>query len=189
VLLGAPRAADAQTYPAQSSRAPSDRWEFRVASGGLVPTGGQRVSLKDAHLTAAQLSYVVVPSFALTATAGWARSRDLASVGDPRIDVFTYDLGAEARAPEWFAGRAVTFRPFVGAGAGARSYNHRKLDLDATHDVAGYGTVGGEFRAGRVGVRLEARDYVTGFKPLAGGGRATTRNDLVLMASLRISRR
>jgi hypothetical protein len=42
----------------------------------------------------------------------------------------------------------VTFRPFVGAGAGGRSYNHRKLDLDATHDVAGYGTVGGEFGAG-----------------------------------------
>jgi hypothetical protein len=83
----------------------------------------------------------------------------------------------------------VTFRPFVGAGAGGRSYNHRKLDLDATHDVAGYGTVGGEFGAGRVGLRLEVRDYVTGFKPLVGRGSATTRNDLVLMAGLRFNRR
>ena len=184
VLLGAPRAADAQTFPVQPAK-----WEFRIPVGGLVPTGGQRASLKDAHLTAAQLSYVIRPPVALTATVAWARSRDLASVGDPRINVFAYDLGAEARAPEWFAGRAVTFRPFVGAGAGGRSYNHPKLDLDATHDIAGYGTVGGEFGAGRVGLRLEVRDYVTGFKPLVGRGRATTRNDLVLMAGLRFNRR
>jgi hypothetical protein len=184
VLLGAPRATDAQTVPVQP-----DSWEFRIPVGGLVPTGEQRASLKDAHLTAAQLSYVVRPPFAITATVAWARSRDLASVGDPRLDVFAYDLGAEARAPKWFADRAVTFRPFVGAGAGGRSYNHRTLDLDATHDIAGYGTVGGELGARRVGLRVEVRDYVTGFKPLVGSGSAKTRNDLVLMAGLRFVRR
>jgi hypothetical protein len=46
------------------------KWEFRIPVGGLVPTGGQRASLKDAHLTAAQLSYVIRPPFALTATVG-----------------------------------------------------------------------------------------------------------------------
>jgi hypothetical protein len=184
VLFGAPSAAEAQTSPAQLRM-----WEFRISSGGLVPTGALRESLKDAHLTAAQVSYAVRPAFAITATVGWARSRDLASAADPKLDVFTYDLGAEARAPEWFASRAVTFRPFVGAGAGARSYNHHSLDRDATHNVAGYGTVGGEFGAGRVGLRLEARNYVTGFKPLAGVGGAKTRNDLALMAGLRFNRR
>ena len=174
----------ARTSMAQAPAEPTGAWEFRVPAGGLVPTGAQRSALKDAHLSAAQLSYAVRPAFAITATVGWARSRDLAAADDPKLDVFTYDLGAEARAPEWFAGRAVTFRPFVGAGAGARSYNHRKLNVDATHNVAGYAAVGGELGMGRVGLRLEARDYVTGFKPLVGGGSARTRNDIVALLGL-----
>jgi hypothetical protein len=184
LLLASARTATAQV-PAEPSRA----WEFRVPTGGLVPTGAQRNALKDAHLSAVQLSFPVRPAFAITATAGWARSRDLASANDPKLDVFTYDLGAEARAPEWFAGRAVTFSPFVGAGAGARSYNHRTLDVDATHNVAGYGAVGGELRAGRVGLRLEARDYVSGFRPLADRGSARTRNDVVALLSLSLRTR
>ena len=178
--------ASARTSTAQAPAEPTGAWEFRVPSGGLVPTGAQRNALKDAHLSAAQLSYAVRPAFAITATVGWARSRDLASANDPKLDVFTYDLGAEARAPEWLASRAVTFSPFVGAGAGARSYNHRKLDLDATHNVAGYGAVGGELGMGRVALRLEARDYVSRFRPLVGGGSARTRNDVVALLGLRL---
>jgi hypothetical protein len=82
----------------------------------------------------------------------------------------------------------VTFTPFAGVGAGARSYNYRNLDVDATHNVAGYGTVGGELGMGRVGLRLEVRDYVTGFKPLVGGGTADTRNDVVILVGLRFDR-
>jgi hypothetical protein len=55
--------------------------------------------------------------------------------------------------------------------------------------VAGYGAVGGELRAGRVGLRLEARDYVSGFRPLAGGGSARTRNDVVALLSLSLRKR
>jgi hypothetical protein len=191
ILVVAARAADAQTSPAQAARtSPQHRgaWEFLVPGGGLVPTGVQRSVIKDAHMTAAQVSYAVRPAFAITGTVGWARSRDLASAGDPKLDIFTYDLGAEARTPEWFKGRSVTFRAFAGAGAGARSYNHRKLDVDATHDIAGYGAVGGELGMGRVGLRLEVRDYATGFKPLGGGGTADTRNDLAILAGLRFTR-
>jgi hypothetical protein len=175
-----PAAADAQA----TRSAPVNGWEFLMSSGVLVPTGAQRDALKDARLSTAQLSYVVRSRFAMTTMVGWARSRDLASANDPKLDVFTYDLGAEARAPEWFAGRSVTFTPFVGAGGGARSYNHRKLEVDATHNVAGYAAVGGEFAMGRVGLRVEARDYVSGFRPLVGGGRAHVRNDVVALLGL-----
>ena len=41
---------------------------------------------------------------------------------------------------------------------------------------------------GALGLRLEVRDYVAGFKPLAGGGTADTRNDVVIMAGLRFDR-
>lgn len=139
-------------------------------------------------MSAAQLSWVVRPSLAITGTFGWARSRDLASVDTPKLDVFSSDVGVELRGTEWFADRAMTLKPFAGLGAGARSYNYRNLNVDATNNLAGYGTVGGELGVGRVGVRLEVRDYVTGFKPLAGTGTPATRNDVMMMLGFRFNR-
>jgi hypothetical protein len=187
LLVAAPRAADAQAaHPAPAFRS---SWELLASSGALVPTGAQRAALKDASLSAAQLSYVVRSRFAVTTTVGWARSRDLLAEGDPKLSVFTYDVGVEARAPRWLAGDAVTFTPFAGAGAGGRSYDYRGRDVDATHGVAGYVTAGGELGAGRLRVRVEARDYVTGFRPLVGGGAAAARNDVMLLAGLRYTRK
>ena len=103
--------------------------------------------------------------------------------------MFTYDLGAEARANRWIAGDALTFSPFAGVGAGARSYNYRGLDVDATHNLAAYGSVGGEIGYRRIRLRLEARDYLTGFKPLAAEGTTGRRNDLTVMAGLRFTAR
>jgi hypothetical protein len=173
------RAAEAQTTPAHEAG-----WEFIVPGGLVVPTGAQRGAIKRANLTAAQLSYVVRPALAITTTFGWARSRDIVSANEPKLDVFTYDLGAEVRAPRWKEGHALAFSPFAGVGAGARTYNYRSLHVDATHNLAAYGSVGGVLSRGRVSLRLEARDYVTGFKPLDGRGAADTRNDIVLLAGL-----
>ncbi len=153
-----------------------------------MPTGNQRTYLKNAQVTAAQVSWVVRPSVAITGTFGWARSRDLRATDTPKLDVFTSDLGLELRGARRFADRAVTFDPFVGLGAGARSYNYRTLDVDATNNLAAYGTVGGELGMGRVGVRLEVRDYATGFKPLVGAGKSDRRNDVVMMVGLRFNR-
>ena len=123
---------------AQSAPAPKPSWEFLVASGTLIPTGAQRQDLQRANITAAQLAYVVRPDLAITGTFGWARSRDLASVARPRLDVFTYDLGAEVRSMRWAEGRATTFSPFAGAGVGGRSYNYHSPNVDSTHNAAGY---------------------------------------------------
>ena len=183
-LLLAPIHMSAQT-PAPQART----WELRFTSGGLVPMGNQRNYLKDAQLSAAQLSWVVRPSLAFTGTFGWARSRDLASAESPKLDVFASDLGVEARPVRWLIDRAVSFTPFVGFGAGVRSYNYRTLDVDATHNFAAYGAAGGELGMGRVGLRLEVRDYSSGFKPLVGGGTSDTRNDVVIMAGVRFDRK
>jgi len=162
------------------------RWELVAPTGAILPTGSQRHAIKRGNLSAVQLAYLVRPGLAITSTLGWARSRDVATTGSPKLDVFTYDVGAELRARRWLAGKTMSVSPFAGVGAGGRSYNHRKLDVDATHNVAAYGSVGGDFGIRRVRVRLEARDYVTGFKPLIGGGEARTGNDVVLMAGLRL---
>jgi len=165
---------------------PKSRWELRVPSGTLIPTGAQRDFIKRGNLTATQLTYVAPSGLAITSTVGWARSRDAATTDNPKLDVFTYDVGAELRAPHSITGEAVTFIPFTGVGAGGRSYNYRNLDVGATHNAAAYGSVGGELGFARVRVRLEARDYVTGFKPLSGAGLARTGNDVVVMVGVRL---
>ncbi|MEO7083078.1 MAG: hypothetical protein ABI442_07725 [Gemmatimonadaceae bacterium] len=102
MLLWGARVAMAQ------ARADSARtWEVRATSGGFIPTGVARNTLKDAQLSAIQVSWLVRPLFALTGTFGWARSRDLRTTDHPKLDVFSYDVGAEARGSEWFTGSPV----------------------------------------------------------------------------------
>ena len=195
VLAGGASAAVAQTMTEQkpvqeqSATEQKPKWEFLIASGTLIPTGAQRGAFKRANLTTAQLSYVVRPHIAINSTLGWARSRDVASVGTPKLDIFTYDLGAEARASRWNAGHTMTFSPFAGGGAGARSYVSRSNDSDATHQFAPYVSAGGElsFRPGvrQVHVRLEVRDYMSG---LFGQGTGGARNDVVAMIGLRFTK-
>lgn len=180
LLAGAPRFAAAQPElnPA--------RWEFLMSSGAVVPTGPQRDAISSGALSTAQLTWVARPALAVTGTFGWARSHDKSFAGEPALDLFSYDMGGEARAPFRPVGKAVTFRPIVGAGVGARSYNHRHLDLAVSHDLAAYGGVGADVGVGPVQVRLEARDYVLGFKALDGRGPSDTRSELAFMAGLRL---
>jgi hypothetical protein len=185
IMFGSASSALAQ----DAAPAARNGWELLFSSGALVPTGVQRSVVKDAPLSTAQVSYVMRSRFAITTMAGWARSRDLATADDPKLDVFTFDVGAEARAPRLIAGETMSFTPFIGAGAGSRSYNYRGIDVDATHNVAGYGAVGGELGKGRVHVRLEVRDYLSRFKPLSGAGTPGTRNDVVALVGLRLTKR
>ena len=180
LLLASTRPAAAQTPPQ-----PPAAWEFYVSGGWLIPTGAQRASLKGADLTAVVVSYVPHPSFAITATFEWARSHDLAIAGEPKLDIFIGDVGAEARGPQLSLGSTWKVAPFLGAGGGARSTNIPRLPTDPTTSLTAYGSAGGEFAIHRVHLRLEIRDYVSSFKPLAGSGKAATRNDVVIMLGLR----
>ena len=75
------------------------------------------------------------------------------------------------------------FTPFAGLGVGGRTYDYRDLDLDAKTNAAGFGVLGGELGFGRTGLRIEARDYVSRFKPFTGGD-SKTRNDVTVAAGL-----
>jgi hypothetical protein len=176
LLAAAPAAAQAQTQ----SEGPG--FELRPFVGAYLPTGAQRDVLEDAVLAGAQASWRILPAFAITGTFGWAPSTDRLTAGTPRLDVYQYDLGAELRAASWRSGATWTFSPFVGLGAGGRTYDYRDGDVDPTSNVAGYATVGGDVGLGPFGLRVEARDYVSRFKPLAGTGDARTRNDVALAA-------
>jgi hypothetical protein len=176
--MAAPSDAAAQTTP--------ERFQLMLNSGKLVPTGAQRDAFETSNLTAAQFFYSVHPAVAVTAALGWARSRDAVAVSNNRVDVFTYDAGAEVRAPALAIGNGITFRPMAGLGAGARSYNYRHRDVDATHNVAAYGSAAGELGYRRVRIRIEARDYVTSFQPLIGEGSSDTRNDVAVIVGVRV---
>ena len=161
----------------------SNGFEIRPYAGAFIPTGKQRDLLKDAVMVGGQASYRIVPQLALTGTLGWSPSKDRITPGDQTLDVWQYDLGAELRAPSWFTSGAWDFTPFVGLGAGGRTYNYRDLDVDSKTNVAGFGTLGGELGFGRIGLRIEGRDYVSQFKPFDGGD-SKTRNDVTVAAGL-----
>lgn len=188
LLIASTSAVGAQSADS-AAIAPSRGWEVLGSSGALLPMGAQRSSLKRAPLSTAQVLYVITPRVAITTTLGWGRSRDLAAVGTPKLSVFTYDLGIEARAPRWRQASTFSVLPFAGLGAGGRSYDHRGRDVDATHHLAGYASLGGELGAGRVRLRIEGRNYLSRFTPLAGNGPAATRQDFTLLAGLRLTRK
>jgi hypothetical protein len=173
-----------------SNTVPSTRpWTLRFTSGALVATGDQRNSFKDAQLSAAGLSWRVLPSLSITGTFSWARSRALDVAGRGKVDVFTSDLGVEAETKTWSPSAAVRFKLFAGTGAGVRSYNYRNSAEDAAHHPAGYLAVGGDVSVGRMGLRLEARDYASRFTSPAGARTTDTRNDLVISAGLYFKKR
>jgi len=178
----------ATVQPAHAQTPPeSPKWEFLVSNGQLVPTGAQRDEFDRGNLTAIQVGYVATARLVVTGTAVWGRTRTT-SIGTSRLDVFSYDLGAEVRGDSSAIANWLSLMPFAGIGTGGRSYNYRHLPVDATHNLAAYVSVGAEFgiRWGRL--RIEARNYVAGFKPLEGGRGSATRNDVVVMTGLRFGR-
>ena len=184
-LSGALAATSAHAQAVASS--PGIGFEVRPYAGAYIPTGTQRDLLKDAVLVGAQASYRILPQLALTGTFGWSPSKDRIADGNQTLDLYQYDLGAEVRAPSWFASSAGAwdFTPFAGIGVGGRTYDYRDLDVDSKTNVAGYGALGAELGFGRTGVRFEARDYVSQFEPLSGGD-TKTRNDVTLAAGLTV---
>jgi hypothetical protein len=161
-------------------------FELRPYVGAYIPTGEQRDLLKDAVLVGAQASYSIRPQLALTGTFGWSPSKDRITIGDQTLDLFQYDLGVEGRWANAYVAPSWRFEPFAGLGVGGRTYRYRDLEVDSKTNVAGYGALGGEFGFGRVGLRIEARDYVSRFEPLIDDGDAKTRNDVTLAAGLTV---
>lgn len=175
---------------AQATLTPPARWEFLMSSGTLIPTGVQRSTVARGGHSTAQLTFRLTPIVAASATLGWARSRDRAAGNDARLDVFMYDVGAELRAPriagDSTARAAFTLTPFVGLGAGARTYNSHAPGTTAANHATGYLSAGGEIGRARLRLRIDVRDYLSGPTPFRG---RDARNDVVVTAGLRLVRK
>lgn len=173
---------------AQPSTATRPGFELLVPSGTVVPTGAQEDDVKRANMTAIQLSYGLRPELVVTATAGWARTTPLGMGPQAKLDLFTYDAGVEYRLPRRSGDRRINIKPFTGAGVGARTHSYSHVDVATTHNLAAYGSAGAELGLYRVRVRLEVRDYVTRMTPQGAGG-TERRNDIAVLAGLRIALR
>lgn len=171
---------------AQSSTPKTPGFELVVPSGTVVPTGTHRDTIKRGNLTAMQVSYGLRPDLVLTGMFGWARTRPIGLGSDARLDMLSYDIGAEYRLPRRSTDTRVNFKPFAGLGAGARTYNYRHIDVATTHDMAAYVSAGAEVGLGRVRLRLEARDYVSG-SGLAHSSDRNPKNDIAVLAGLRLA--
>jgi len=166
---------------AQSGGGSQQAFAIRPFVGGYVPTGAQRDFLKGSVFAGGQASWQVIPELALVGTFGWSPSNDKITSGQPKLDLYQYDLGAELSQPGMWG-----FSPFVGLGVGGRTYNYRSLDVSTKTDFDGYGAIGGDIPFRTFALRLEARDYVSQFKPLNSSGGTQTRNDVALAAGLSI---
>lgn len=150
--------------------------EIRPFAGVFVPVGASRADFKSATMVGAQAAMELNRHFHGLASLGWTHGHNKFFARD-RTDIWQYDVGAEVNAVRdlgwgWY------FRPFLGAGAGGRSYNYRDT-AKTTHCTAGYGTLGTELQRNVVALRVEARDYLSCFEsPITEKKR--TRNDLAL---------
>lgn len=177
--------------PALAQQARGDRaFSIRIPTGAFVPTGTRARLMNDASTNAVQLAWTLRPALAITGTFAWAHSRNLATVGPAtnRLDVFTADLGLERRVASLCGECRTGFTAFTAAGAGARRYDQRGPGLDAITTFAAYAGAGGEFRHGRLGLRLEVRDYVSQAAALPSTTARGAQNDVVVLVGLRLIR-
>src|SRR5206468_3241695 len=93
---------------AQSGGGSQQAFAIRPFVGGYVPTGQQRDFLKGSVFAGGQASWQVIPEFALVGTFGWSPSNDKITSGQPKLDLYQYDLGAELSQPGMWG-----FSPFV----------------------------------------------------------------------------
>jgi hypothetical protein len=150
--------------------------------GVFVPTGRHRSAIGDAFAIGGQIGIGLRPSVALVGGALLSQTRYRGTVrGD--LTLVQYDIGLElarARGSTGATPRGIT--PFVGAGAGARSYAVGEPDIGTRVYLAGYAAIGAELSAGRAGLRVEARDYVS--RAEMSGTLSGMRNDVTAVAGL-----
>ena len=171
------RAAAAQlpTHDADRPRA-----SMHVILGGYVAAGPQRRTFDSAALIGGQVGLRLQPRLAVVGGVAVAQMTDRGLPADGEVNLLQYDVGVELeRASLPWAG-GVT--PFVGLGAGGRSYDYRASGIATRSSAAAYVALGGERRFQRTGLRIEARTYV----PRGAGARAddATRFDVLLLAGL-----
>ena len=153
--------------------------EIRPFVGISIPTGSQRDLFNDAPVFGLQGAVELKPTFHLVGTFGWAPGQTTYVSTRDNVNLFQYDVGMELGMVREL-NESWQFRPYVGLGAGARTYAYEAGQLADKTCAQGYGAVGAEFQIRRTSFRLEGRDNVFCFKSPIAGQDSKTRNDIRL---------
>ena len=156
--------------------------EFRPFAGANIPTGPQRDLFTDAGMIGAQLALEIKPTLHVLGTFGWVATHSSYAVTNDNVNLFTYDLGLELSVVQPMAGNW-ELKPFVGIGAGARTYAYEGALPNKTGG-SGYFALGTEFQLAPWAFRLEVRDNVFSYRSPLAGVSAETRNDVALALGL-----
>jgi len=170
--------AGAGVLSAQESRTAA---EIRPFVGISIPTGSQRDLFNDAPVFGLQGAMELKPTLHLVGTFAWVPGQTQYVAASDNVNVFQYDVGVELGMVRELSGDW-QFRPYVGLGAGARTYAYQAGQLADKTCAQGYGAIGGEFQIRRTSLRLEGRDNVFCFKSPIAGVDSRTRNDIRVAA-------
>jgi hypothetical protein len=150
-------------------------FEIRPVVGMYIPTGSMRNDFRDAILVGFQGGFEFSPNIHVLLGGFWSRNDTHFSTLPSRIaDIWQFDAGAEFNllrpmGRDWF------FRPFLGGGAGLRTYDY--LQSGSNTCLAGYAAAGAEAQRFAGAVRVEARDYLTCYESPFSSSK-NTRNDV-----------
>jgi hypothetical protein len=161
---------------AGSAAAQSPRFALRPFAGAYVPTGAHADAFSTAFTAGGEGAYRLTPHFSVVGAFAWINGVDKFAPLDSRAHTYTYDLGLEANAVQPLGG-AWSLKPFVGLGAGARSYGYSDPALDNGTFASGYGALGTDVMVGRNALRLQMRDMLSDFR-MPTTSTKSTRNDM-----------
>lgn len=157
--------------------------EIRPFVGAFIPTGTFRDAVRPAAMGGLQGAIEIQPMVHALASFAWSPAKENISLRHDRVNVYSYDVGLEL-----FAKRSLNdqweFRPFIGLGGGASSYNPKVNGVTSHTYMDAYGALGAEFQMRQMALRLEGRDYATQWKGVMGDEKSTTRNAVMLSAGL-----
>ena len=152
-------------------------FELRPFAGATVPTGAQRDLFKDAPIFGMGVAFQLQPNLHVVGNFGWMREHTRYAVLRNDGNRYSYDAGVELSAERPMSSSWM-FRPYVGLGAGARTYTYQAETLLKRTGAAGYAALGTEFRYGVTAIRLEARGNAFDFKSPLPDGQSDTRYDI-----------
>ena len=150
-------------------------FEMRPVVGMFIPTGSMRNDFRDAMLVGFQGGFEFSSDIHVLLGGFWSRNdTHFRALPSRTADIWQFDAGAEFNLIKPM-GRGWLFRPFLGGGAGLRTYDYEAMGSNTC--LAGYAAAGAEAQRFEGAIRMEARNYVTCYEsPLTGSKK--TRNDL-----------
>lgn len=166
------------------AQSPGVKPEIRPFVGATIPTGTHRDFFESGVLYGVQAAIEVRETFHLLGTFGVVPANlKFAGGNNDKSLMMMYDVGMEfgvvrPLGPSWL------LKPFIGIGAGARSYFYDDKNLIDRTCTSGYGALGTEFQIARTAIRLEGRDNIFCFKSPLPFVKSKTRNDVGLSLGL-----